>query len=249
MTDATKWLAEVAALWTGGQEDRCVFGHTEHVTTAAALNDGTTFLVFNEELYRTETPGYCDGRDEVSKAILCNGWWEAPGTKLWTDALRPGDIAIDIGAHVGWYTSHALRRGAQVLAVDASEEHLRVLKHNALEAWLCFGWIGENTPPCPLPPEGVRVRAVKIDIEGNERHAIAALWPLLERGLVDHLLVEVSPVFTGIDSAVGLVEYLLRNGYGAITVDTAQHRVTRENCCQVMQEYPQRDLWFTREGL
>jgi hypothetical protein len=256
VTSAQQWLAEVAALWAGGQEDRCVFGHTEHVTVDAALNDGTTFRVFDEERYRTETPGFCEGRDEVSKAILCNGWWEAPGTKLWTDALRPGDIAIDIGAHVGWYAMHARRKGASVLVVDASMEHLDVLAVNAHPipgTWDCRGWIGENTPPCPLPPEGVRVRAVKIDIEGNERHAIAALWPLLERGLVDHLLVEVSPVFTGLSHACRLVDRILDADYLCRSIDGKVIKNYEDGSGSdsdlVLPQQPQWDLLFTKEGL
>ena len=40
-----------------------------------------------------------------------------------------------------------------------------------------------------------QVRLAKIDVEGAERDAVRMLWPSIEAGMVDHLLVEVSPVF------------------------------------------------------
>jgi hypothetical protein len=58
-----------------------------------------------------------------------------------------------------------------------------------------------------------RIALAKIDIEGAEEHAVDLLWLSIEKGLVDHLLIEISPVFN--DSYPDLVVRLLEAGYEA----------------------------------
>ena len=57
------------------------------------------------------------------------------------------------------------------------------------------------------------MRLVKMDIEGAEEHALRVVWPLVKAGLVDHLLIELSPVFN--DSYPALVDMIRGEGYRA----------------------------------
>ena len=249
------WLEHIAARWAGGRFDECQFGHGDHSTLDVNLRDGAPFRVFDAPRYETERAGYCDGRDEVSRAILANRWWEDAGTALIAQHCSGGAV-IDIGSHVGWYTVQAAKRGCWVLAVDASVEHLRVLEHNTMDysdqVVLCRGWIGDATPPIGVPRGTSSVKLVKIDIEGGEADAVAALWPLFASKFIEYALIEVSPVFTGADKAEDTVRRLLSLRYRAYIVPNRaeqtrnMHEVTEGNVRQTMKERPQMDLWWVR---
>ena len=249
-------LVETAKVWSGGFEDRCAAGHGPHETVVALTNDGHDFIVFHPEAYR-DTKGYCEGDDEVSRAVIVNGDWETGVTRLFDMALKrhPGPV-IDIGAHVGWFTVRALRAGHTVLAVDASEEHFRVLRRNVnalkceLDLVTCRGWIDKKTP---VLDENIGLSVVKIDIEGLEGEAVRVIEPTLQMHRVHSLFLEVSPVFTGLESAIDTVTRVLDAGYqGFIVPDNNEldriprqlEHVRREHVRVLLSERPQRDLYF-----
>lgn len=65
----------------------------------------------------------CDVRDFVPSRLVYTGVWEPGLTRLVEETLRPGDIFVDVGANIGYFTLLASRLvGPQgrVVAVEAS---------------------------------------------------------------------------------------------------------------------------------
>jgi FkbM family methyltransferase len=65
----------------------------------------------------------CDLRDSVQGALFYCGTYEPQTTALISDALRPGETFLDVGANVGHYTFVAAKRvglAGRVVAIEAS---------------------------------------------------------------------------------------------------------------------------------
>lgn len=62
-----------------------------------------------------------DGRDLVTQTILMTGMWEAQESAFLDNNLKPGDVFVDVGAHVGYYTLLAAKlvgESGKVIAVE-----------------------------------------------------------------------------------------------------------------------------------
>lgn len=179
-------------------------------------------MVFDPQ-YR-DIRGYCPGDDDISRTLAIYGIWEPAETTAFFKALQrsPGAV-IDFGTHVGWYSLNAMRQGREVLAVECYGEHSAMLYESARSNYLtgllhqATHWVDEDTPY--LPAEGApQIALAKIDLEGNDIHAVRALTELMNAGNVANLLVEISPVFN--DSYPDLVRMLVAHyGYSAAVVN------------------------------
>ncbi|MCC7173812.1 MAG: FkbM family methyltransferase [Bryobacterales bacterium] len=95
---------------------------------------------FGLELIRTPTRSFWvkEGQDEAwsGRRLLAyllaeHDWVEAENPE---NMVRPGDVVVDCGAHVGVFTSKALRRGAaRVVAVEPDPTNLECLRRNLAE--------------------------------------------------------------------------------------------------------------------
>ena len=68
---------------------------------------------------------------DLTPSIIRNGEWEPNVERTIITALRPGDIAIDVGANVGYHTltmAAAVGSGGQVHAFEANPEVMRLLR-------------------------------------------------------------------------------------------------------------------------
>lgn len=139
---------------------------------------------------------YCTGQDDVSRTLELYGVWERDETAQIASRLQPGDVFLDFGAHVGWFTLLAAKLGAQVHAYEGDVENLDLLRQNAR-----LHGVAEQVTAYPVwvdadahvtIPDGP-IRLVKVDLEGNDDQAIRCLGPALDR--VEELVVEVSPCF------------------------------------------------------
>ncbi len=215
-----------------------------------------------------EGGAYCPACCAVSEMIRECGVHEQRETVLALSVMdgHDGEAMVDFGAHIGWYTMLALSCGLYAWAVDADPENLRLLSWSAeVNGWSeRLTWISGRfgrdmaatvSGNCP-------VRFAKLDVEGAEDVALRSLWPNVSAGLVDHLLIEVSPCFA--DYYPSLVRDLIDAGYAAYCLpDKARPPITLDDPAFDMQPYlidtgpgleawvasiRQQDLWFRREG-
>ena len=66
--------------------------------------------------------------DQIVRSLMTDGYPAEPGALLMQAFLKPGDVMLDLGAHVGLYSLAAAARGCRVVAVDADPAHVRALR-------------------------------------------------------------------------------------------------------------------------
>lgn len=234
----------------------CEAGHKGHERTivSTVIYDGLELLmqVYDAEVYR-DTRGYCTGDDDVSRTIISNGMWEPDETRLFMQILNQDDkagLVLDFGAHVGWFSIIAAKLGYKVRALEGDPENLQVLKENAElngvgnKIMATFAWVDEHQlslpgmQTFPLAP----VELIKIDLEGNEQHAIRLCQPWLEHRRAKYVLMEVSPVFN--DSYPALVQQIVDYGYRAYQ---AGPNLSQLEPFDFNYDFPQTNLLFVRQ--
>jgi FkbM family methyltransferase len=70
-------------------------------------------------------------RDLIQQTILLEGMWDPALTRLIESTLKPGDVFIDVGAHVGYFTLLAGRRvgpAGVVLSIEPNPVALQQLR-------------------------------------------------------------------------------------------------------------------------
>lgn len=232
-------------------------------------------LIWDPDRYPVDGGPYCPAHDAVSETIAMHRIWEPQETTLTLQVCsgaEPG-LLVDFGSQIGWFSLLALSAGARVLALDADEENLRIL-HDSI---IANGWytnptgfwspgdrwelrnlrVSPDTPPFEARP----IRLAKIDIEGAEDQAVRVLWPSIEAGLVDFLLIEISPVFA--DYYPDLVASLLDAGYDGYMLppkmqpparldvfpdDLEPGRIDPATARETVASWTQANVWFAREG-
>jgi FkbM family methyltransferase len=66
----------------------------------------------------------------ISEHLVAHGVWEPFETDLILGALRPGDVFVDCGANIGWYTVLAAVAGAEVFAFEPMPVNAQLLRDN-----------------------------------------------------------------------------------------------------------------------
>jgi FkbM family methyltransferase len=72
-------------------------------------------------------------RDLVQQTIFLEGAWDPTLSRLIESTLSPGDVFIDVGAHVGYFTLLAARRvtpGGTVISIEPNPFALEQLERN-----------------------------------------------------------------------------------------------------------------------
>jgi FkbM family methyltransferase len=73
----------------------------------------------------------CDARDFIQATITHFGIWEPELTEFFSERVKPGDLAIDLGANVGYFSLLFDRLGADAIAVEAHPNLASKIRHNA----------------------------------------------------------------------------------------------------------------------
>lgn len=263
----------------------CQRGHREHRSKYVQVKlDGPTaygdctsiphrlavgfgMKVWDTDEHPVDGGPYCPAHDVVSQTISELGVWEPRETVLVLDALAKSHsdtVLLDIGAQVGWYSHLAIAMGRKAVAWEADHdcaELLRSLNYPDDVLEIHEDRVG---PFSELLRPARRVSVAKIDIEGAEWDAIDALWPHIAAGAVDHLLVEISPVFDDwyprlvcrlVDA--GYAAYMLppkthppyEIGEGLLPRELASWRIDllhRSDLAALVAGWHQEDVWFVR---
>ena len=69
----------------------------------------------------------------VDRTIFCTGEWEPRETALIAEILRPGDVFVDVGANIGYFTllaSSLVGPTGRVIAVEANPRTFELLEAN-----------------------------------------------------------------------------------------------------------------------
>lgn len=237
-------------------------GYQDYPPIPARLARRFEMMIFNWRSYPVgET--YCPGCDAVSETIDLVGIWEPRETILALtvfESAEQGSVFLDLGAQVGWFSLLAASAGLDTVSVDADAEPLRLLAESAhRNGWdgLVHPWqvrIDAETPVLPAAP----YRLAKLDMEGAEFDGIRILWPSIAAGLVDHILMEVSPVFA--DGYPELVTSIMEAGYRAYMLPgkyLPPHRLVDperdlmplevKHIGSALASWSQEMLWFRRE--
>lgn len=249
----TSKLAEVRL---GGQS-----GYHDYPPVPARLARSFEMLVFEWRDYG-DGP-YCPACDAVSETIDLLGIWEPCETIMALtvfESAPAGSVFLDLGAQIGWFCMLAASAGVDAIAMEADPEPLRLLaasarrNHWSSRIRTLQRRIGPDTPV--LPADSIRL--VKLDLEGAEFDGIRILRPALEAGLVDHVLMEVSPVFS--PGYPALVQSVVDLGYEAYTLppkalpphpleDPALDLTPLvSNLEAVVGSWHQESVWFKRVG-
>ena len=75
----------------------------------------------------------CDNRDFIQTRIYHFGLWEPNITAVFVAVVKPGDIVVDIGANIGYFTLLAAKLvgpTGSVVAIEASPKIVHLLKNN-----------------------------------------------------------------------------------------------------------------------
>src|SRR5664279_1756690 len=91
---------------------------------------------------------YVDLRDSaVSTNLFVNHVWEPEETNVILGLLHEGDVFVDVGANIGYFTllaSHAVGRTGKVFAFEPGPGNVRLLRKN-VEANQCGNvWVEEK---------------------------------------------------------------------------------------------------------
>lgn len=205
----------------------CEAGHATHDYKQTDTAAGP-FYVWDWQQYGGFA-GYCPGQDDVSMSLDLYGEWETADWRKAMSVLQPGDRMWDFGSHIGWYAVPALARGADVWAVDADPENMRLLVYNTRgDGQLTYQtvWAAESEPP-----SWERIRLLKVDIEGGEIDALQVAWPWVERQQVDWMLVECSPEFDTYypDLVDAIIDCGYTASYGGRTIGGSDLGGTQKN--------------------
>ena len=148
-----------------------------------------------------------DPRDLVTQSILSSGIWEPESTRV-VETLQEGEVFIDVGAHVGYYSLDASKRvggSGRVISVEPNPPTADRLRRNILlnnasnvtvqqvactdkETTLHFFQAGrENTGSSSMSKENAR-SSREIEVRGAPLDAIVKA---LQLGRVDLVKIDV----------------------------------------------------------
>ena len=120
---------------------------------------------------------HCRLNDLIQRKIAYFGVWEPNLTDFFCNSLRDGDVLVDVGANVGYYTllgSSLVGRGGKVIAIEASPAIFGLLNENIalnapanVRAVNCAASYEPGEMPIYAPPADNLGRASTVPVEGN----------------------------------------------------------------------------------
>ena len=75
----------------------------------------------------------CDVRDMIQATIIHFRVWEPNASQILSRLVRPGDVVVDVGANIGYYSllfSKLVGPAGEVIAIEALPKLAQILSHN-----------------------------------------------------------------------------------------------------------------------
>lgn len=164
----------------------------------------------------------CDLADAVHRTMWL-GLFEPAESHLLTELLKPGDTFIDVGAHIGWFTTIASRcvgESGQVIAVEPYPQNANGLRAN-IELNKC-----ENVL---VIDAALGSREGKLTLsKGSSSGGVTALEWTTRRGLIEVPMSTLDRLAAEIDS-VALIKIDVE-GWEADVLKGASNTLSRTRC-------------------
>lgn len=85
-------------------------------------------IVYRDHIFSMETHGHSD--KYFSEELLNGKIWEPILTDIWYNHINDGDLVLDIGANLGWYTKIANLKGANCISIEPDIKNFEFLQKN-----------------------------------------------------------------------------------------------------------------------
>lgn len=212
--------------------------HESHDTLTEQIDyNGQQYsmVIYNWAKYLDPTSHFwCPANDVISENIRTVGFWEIYETALIDQILDlPSDSKnfIDLGSQLGWYSLRAADKGYNVYAVEADSNTAALLKSSAELNGFKILVDNKTIDKDSKKERAISTKLFKVDIEGQEEHALRVYDDSFRQGLVEYAVFEISPIFN--DSYTKILEKLELYGYNGYRIPTGS-----EDWCEEYMKNP-----------
>ena len=206
--------------------------------------------------------------EQVSREILEQGIWEAFETAIVINRLKPGNVFIDVGANIGYYTllaSSIVGMEGQVIAFEPERKNFELLGQRQL--YLSEDNLGDHRLFDDESRTGQRVNLIvgdqqlqrdceridflKIDTQGAEAHVVEGLQETIAANQ-EHLdmLIEFWPygLIQAGRSARILLSLLEPFQFDVYVIDHVEHRLLPTDCAELLDAAENSNLLPEHKG-
>lgn len=183
--------------------------------------------------------------DLVSHVIRNHGHWETYQTEITLELLKSlkNRKMIDVGAHLGYYTLMAGCFGWEVEAIERFPLFYDILERNVINNGFsplinCLkASVGPNYTLDNLIKDRP-IGLIKIDVEGQEPQIIKGAQRSLSKGLIEALIIEISPKFKPLPVWIELINTVKSYGYETYDLGTSPTRYLNRESQHLKQLKP-----------
>lgn len=140
-------------------------------------------------------------KDLISKFILRDQCWKPYQTELMREILKPEDIFIDIGCHIGYFSVLGSISGCNVTSIDKNLNYIqflnRTIKQNEFEnIEVKTMTIDDKTKKTDIIRTTQNIKLLKISIQGEEVSCINCFLDDFSKRKIENVILEVTPKYS-----------------------------------------------------
>lgn len=196
----------------------------------------------------------------VSPQLLRNGYFEPFQTALIESEIRPGDVVLDVGAKIGYYTlifARLVGEHGRVYAFEPDPAQFQLLKKNVrangyqnvvvmnkavsdATQCRCVGTVGTTALDDHFGEFQGEINFIKLDIQGAEGRAVRGMTHLLERYPEVRLVTEFRPAAL-LRAGIPAREYLAdleKFGFQLFRIDEAEETAEPTSADELLARFP-----------
>lgn len=155
-------------------------------------------------------------------------WYESIYKEIWIDheysrygvEIKPGDIVVDCGANVGFFTLYALNKGAKhVYSIECDVRNIESLKYNLknTNTTIFKERVGSEEGSTDIDQIFKNINVpfinfIKIDIEWAEYDLLLNITPTTMKR-IDNWVIEFHDIYTHYEKVFNIMEKFSKNGF------------------------------------